>query len=151
MLRLPVFLIFALLSLRTVADVTIVEPLSFGKIAISDNSIVSTLAISRNNTIQSSNNIHVIIPGEAAEILVDNIGANIALNINATVTNDFAHELGLGGAAFTLNSLDYQPTIITDSFGRKVFRLGASLQTSGLGGSYIDGNHSATITLDITY
>lgn len=145
--------VFSLLSSSFLAsaDVQILSPLSFGKIVVAGNVQKSSLTVSKNYTSSSTNSIYVITPGQPAEVLVENIGANVALNVSVTVLSDFSHDLAVPTGALSLASLDYLPVVTTNAYGQAVMRIGGVLETSGDGSSYVDGNYSATVEIMINF
>ncbi|WP_405128076.1 DUF4402 domain-containing protein [Pseudoalteromonas sp. PB2-1] len=141
-----------LLSAGSVAQQTIteLEPLSFGLLAITDNSSVSSVTVLPSNTSASSNSIYVVKQGRAAELLFEGYGARIQVTISDNVNNQPLSNLH-NNQRFYLNRLIYNPTLVTDSYGSAVLKVGGQISTSGDGSTYNDGYYDATVSLTVDF
>lgn len=132
-----VFTLFAILAsvFNANANVVMVKPLSFGKIAVISNSSVSSTSIRRNGSQTSTEKILVIEQGSPAVIQLSSfpIFNTISLTSNVPVSSTMPYS---GSQQFTLAALDMPATIKVDGLGEAVLIIGGTLTTSGLGGTY---------------
>jgi hypothetical protein len=148
-LYLPTLLTFFPISVK--ADIQVVQPLSFGKIAIASNASVSTTTVRRNGTQLSTNKIFVVEAGRPAIIQLTDfpIYTTMTLTANTPVTSSMAYG---GSEQFTVTALEMASTIKTDNLGQTNFLIGGTLATSGGGGSYFnDAPYDIYIDIEFSY
>lgn len=148
------WLILSSLSLITSwchAEITVAQPLSFGKIAVTSNATVSTTAIRRNGSQYSTNKILIIEQGVPAEVIFENFPPyqTIQLSSSLPVISGMGYP---GTAQFHITALDIPVSVKMDNTGRAVLVFGATLATSGDGAPYYsDAAYTLYIPLELTY
>lgn len=146
-----VALFCGLLSWVTTANVSVVEPLHFGKIAITSNSSVSTTTVRRNGSQLSTNKILIVQQGAPAILQLSNfpIYTTITLSAITPVSSGMPYS---GSEQFTLTALDMPATIQVDGLGEATLLIGGTLATSGLGGMYYnDAVYHIYVDIEFSY
>ncbi|WDE12072.1 DUF4402 domain-containing protein [Thalassomonas haliotis] len=145
-------LLLFLLAFPAGATVTLIEPLSFGTIAVLDNSVASDITISQTDQTTIVNHIRVIEPGRAAEFVLTDLPGNVQVFTSATVTQMVTTTVDPAPTEqFTLVSVDTAPSVTTDGTGYASIKVGGTLRTSGNGGSYVDVQYRASLQLTFNY
>jgi hypothetical protein len=131
------------------ADIVIEQPLSFGKIALSSNSSVSTTTVRRNGTQSSTNKLYVVERGAPAMLSFSNFPPYVNLVISAAlpVSSSMVYP---GTQQFSITSLDMPNQVKMDASGMGSLLIGGTLATSGLGGVYYN-NAPYIIYIDIEF
>lgn len=137
-------------SFSAVSQVSVLQPLNFGTIVVAKNERVSTLELLPNGRSSSTNDIHMIEAGEAAEILIENFPPRIQLTISDAVINTPLTRSS-GGISLTLNKLIYRNDIVTNGLGVAELNIGGQISTSGSGGNYSDEEFKSVIQITIEY
>lgn len=140
------------ISFYAIADVRVDQSLSFGNIAIKDNSQSWSMRLQSNGSITVDNSIIVLEPGKVGKIFFYNLPPSTLVSVSII---DGTGETQFAGSAtpnqFTvLPFLDF-PTFTTNAFGEYLLTLPGVLQTSGNGSRYIDGSYYRYFELSINY
>jgi len=135
---------------KVCAQVSVMEPLSFGTIVVVKNTLDTAVTLSPNGS-SISKNIHIMQRGQPAELLFEGFAPRIQITVN-----DFSSPTQFrrvnGGNEFTLSNLTFSPAIVTtNSYGMAIVKIGGQLTTSGNGLPYLDGNYSAIVEVTIDY
>lgn len=141
---------FTILSPSVFATATQIKPLSFGKIAVANNSQVSRVTISRFGQVSVTNNIYVVEAGSPGEIELSGYLPGSTLQINATIISTSVAAVGLV-STFNLVSVDTASSVSIGSSGTEVIRIGGVLETTGDNSTYFDGNFSTLVRLNIDF
>ena len=150
-LMIKLFLILCLCLIgKAYAQVSVIEPLSFGTIVVVKNAPDTSVTLSPNGSI-TSKNIHIMQVGQPAELLFEGLAPRIQITVN-----DFASPTQFrrvnGGNEFILSNLTFLPaTVTTNAYGMATVKIGGQLTTSGNGLPYLDGNYSALVEVTIDY
>ncbi|MGC9386781.1 MAG: DUF4402 domain-containing protein [Hydrogenovibrio sp.] len=134
-------------------DITIEEPLNFGRIAIKDNNSLQTLRIRTNGHINKTDGIIVLEPGQPGRYFLYNFPANTTLDIQVlqpAVSTGFSGSSPLQATFILLPQLELSQ-YTTNLLGEVTLPLGGELTTSGDGQPYSEGNYSDTYNLLINY
>jgi hypothetical protein len=126
---------WGLLPLAALSNVLVVQPLNFGKIAITSNATVSTTTVRRNGSQLSTNKILIVQQGAPAILQLSNFPIYATLSLSATMPVSSGMPYS-GSEQFTLTALDIPATIKVDGLGEATLLVGGTLATSGLGGMY---------------
>lgn len=138
------------LSGTVYAQVSVIEPLSFGAIVVVKNTPDTAVTLFPNGS-TTSKNIHIMQVGQPAELLFEGFAPRIQITVN-----DFASPIQLrrvnGGNEFTLSNLTFLPaTVTTNAYGMATVKIGGQLATSGNGLPYLDDSYSAIVEVTIDY
>ena len=134
------------------AAFSVVNKLSFGTVAILNNSTPSEITIHLNNQYTITNHIRVLRPGQRGEYLLSAYPPYTQLFVSANIT--FTQTASTVGSSeqFTLTSLTTAPSVTTDAAGTATIYVGGTLQTSGSGaGQYFDTDYSVSFDISINY
>lgn len=129
------------------AAVTEEQSISFGSFAIAANDAQSSITISKNGgTPVYSYKIYPLAHGQPGQyrLTAYPIFTPLVININDFVLQRTA------APNLLVEDFTFDP-IITDGTGQALLNLGASLKTTGLGGSYGDGNYTGTMSITISW
>jgi hypothetical protein len=126
------------------------RPLSFGTIAIRHNLSVSTLTIPAVGNSFSTNALHIVQQGQPAEWVFSGYPAFTTLNISPVLPIDSSNGVG-SNPQFKLTNLDIPSQVTVNGIGVASVVVGATLETSGTGGQYIDTDYQFVIFLNVTY
>lgn len=148
---LPLF-ISSITSLPANSDITVEQHLNFGRIAILDNSVVSTLSILSNGTIVADPNFIILEPGQNGRYLLHNFTPSTQLSISlsgGSTASDFAGSPP--PTDFSIEPyLDFA-TYNTDALGELTLNLPGVLRTSGDSNTYIDGTYYRYFQIYVNY
>ncbi|MDI9244470.1 DUF4402 domain-containing protein [Marinobacter sp. CHS3-4] len=124
-------------------------PLDFGTVAVPDNSLVSSLSLSRSERIQIEGAFILISSGTAGRLRLTGFPANVGVEIDADLA-----ELDIEGATISerlsVTAYDFGD-IRTDSNGSVDIFFGGTIETSGNGQAYEDGPYDGTAQFRFTY
>ena len=140
------------LSMPSVAEFTIDNPLSFGEIAITGNTSVSTVTITRSGGALSTNNIFIIRPGSPGVYTLSNfqpyIVANLSVDLPAYSAMTYPNT-----AQFTMTAVDMPASVNLNAAGSAQFKIGGTLSTSGEGTKnyYSGADYFIYLNLNIIY
>ena len=125
------------------------QGLGFGAFALRDNSSNHQIVIAPGGGITTDSEFVIIANGQPGSFDVSGFPDSTALILsagNATLTSP------LGGQPFSIVSPTFDPVApVTDGLGNASFNLGATLQTSGTNGIYLDDNYSGTMTITVNF
>lgn len=125
--------------------------LHFGELVITSNASKSSTTIKRNGATTSSGHIFIINQGTPGEYTISDAAPFVALNLSIDVPVDSSAPFP-GTEQLRLSAVDMPSQVIPDSTGSVTFRIGATIETSGNGGTYLNpGTYPFIIKLDITY
>ncbi|MBU3016729.1 DUF4402 domain-containing protein [Paraglaciecola agarilytica] len=139
-----------LTSLHCYSEVITEENLSFGVFAIKNNSSISELSVSANGRTSTTNSIRVLRGGQAAQIRLVNYPLYTRLFISAILPQSSTVFAGMT-EQFSINHVDMPETVITNYLGEAIFPLGATIETSGNGGAYLDTTYNFRLMLTVNY
>jgi hypothetical protein len=134
------------------ADITTVEPLSFGTIVVQGNSSVSEISIDTKNKLTKTNYIRILNLGQRGEYFLSDFPAFTQLFTSANITSsETASSVG-SSQQFTLSALTTAPSVTTDGDGTATIFVGGTLQTSGSGiGQYFDTGYTVSFELTVDF
>lgn len=146
-MRYCLVLLSLLFSAYSYSAITEIQPLSFGNFAAPSNAVVSTLTIGYMGGHPSvTNRIYVLSPPQPGQFQLTDYPPWTPLMINIS---NFQLVLGASPSFliedFTTNS------IITDGSGQALLRVGATLKTTGTGGTYGDGGYTGNMNITISW
>jgi hypothetical protein len=119
----------------------------FGKIAVTSNTSVSTLQMSREGQVTATGNIYILEIGQPGVYTITDLPRFSLVSMAAELPAYSASPIP-GTQQFTITAVDMADTVKLDENGSGQFKLGGVLQTSGLGGTYV-GPASYQIIIDI--
>ncbi|WP_102795100.1 hypothetical protein [Bowmanella denitrificans] len=123
----------------------------FGRIAITNNSIVSTTTVPVNGNQTSTNHILVIEPGQPGVYTLTDLPPFANVSVSADVPAFSSSPLP-GTEQFTITAVDIPSTLKADATGSVQFKMGGTIATSGTGGSYVSpADYMIVININITY
>lgn len=137
--------ILPILSLSASAGVAPLRGLSFGTIAIADNTTVGSYTIDYFGNISVSPHFLLISAGEPAEFLLFDYPAGSRVHITPTVIAANTNSSPFSVEQFTLINLTSPGSVLIRSDGTASATIGGTLRTSGLGGNYTDANYTINI------
>lgn len=134
------------------AEVSVQQPLSFGKIALKNNNTVAQMNITSSGLILKDDVFVIIEPGQPGKFLLFDFPpfTQLSFSISAGATeSNFSG--GATAAQFKIEPyLDFA-TQNTNAQGELLLTLPAKLITSGNGGVYADGDYYRFFQLQIDY
>ena len=136
----------------SIAEVTEISILDFGKIVISSNNAASQAIVNRNGGAQYVGNIFPVSPPHRAEFALTNFPPNTTIFISATSIQATSNSEVASNEQFKLDNIDTPSSIVTNSNGSATLYVGGTLQTSGSGSNaYTNTNYSLKYRLDLNY
>lgn len=133
---------------QALADSFEITPLWFGRFAIADNSVVSTMRIRHDgrNPI-ATNRMFPIEFGTAGEYQLSNFPAFTPLVVTITSNN-----LTTAGPTehFTVGNFTFED-VTTDANGEAILTVGATLSTTGSGTPYVSAEYSTIYNIVFSY
>lgn len=123
--------------------------LSFGEFAIQRNNTVSSLTVPMSGNSYSTNALRVIRQGESGLLRYIELPPYTEISITPILPAEGVH--AFGGSKFFITNLEFPTNISSNGTGVASFPLGGTLETSGDGGTYYDGDYVFAIYLDVTY
>jgi len=144
--------LFSLMFQSVSADMRVEQQLTFGNIAIKDNSQPWVMKLLSNGSMSVGNGIIVLEPGQIGKYFFYNLPPLTQVSVSIV---DGTGDSEFAGAStqsqFTIQPyLDF-PTFNTNTYGEFTLDLPAVLQTSGDGTSYSDGTYFRFFKLSINY
>lgn len=142
-----IFLMLCLTPQSHAQTITENIPLSFGRFVLVDNNAVRRLRIRTNCTENADLEYMFIIEPECGNYTVTGYPPFTPLTV--TLSNGALN--GPGANIFRLRALTTVPTTITtDATGEATFDVRGRLDSTGNGGTYIDGGYTGTFTITVT-
>ncbi|NVK54237.1 MAG: hypothetical protein HWE26_01370 [Alteromonadaceae bacterium] len=124
---------------------------SFGKIAVTNNSSVSSIQMSRSGRASATNNIYIIELGTPGVYSLTDMPPYTVINFSANVPA-YSSSTIPGTQQFILRAVDMPSSVNTGQAGIAQFTIGGVLETSGLGGTYISpASYNIDLAIDISY
>ena len=134
------------------AGTTVIDTLSFGTIAVLDNSSTSEITVTSTNNISCTNHIRILIPGHRGEFLLTSYPTYTPVFTTATVLVAETSSPAPTSAQFTLVNLETASSVTTDGTGFASVYVGGTIQTSGNASSqYFDSDYTATYELTFNF
>ena len=129
------------------AAITEEQPLSFGSFAIAKNDAVSTLMVPHVGGIPiATYKLFPLTRAQPGRYRLTAYPAFTPLMINIT---NFQLSLGASPLLY-VEDFTFDP-VNTDAAGTALLKIGATLKTTGLGGSYGDGAYSGTLNITVSW
>lgn len=140
------------LPVKSAETETLIKELSFGTIAVVNNSVTSDVTMTAGGQQTSTNHIRTIVPGYAAEVHLTGYPVNSQVFTTANITNPTAAPL-VGGPTenFTLISVTTAPSVIINELGFAAITIGGTLRSSGAGPQYNDTLYRANISVTLNF
>ena len=134
------------------AGTTVIETLSFGTVAVLDNSSTSEVTVTSTNTVSCTNHIRILIPGHRAEFLLTSYPTYTTVFTTVNILSAETTSPATASEQFTLINLEIAPSVTTDGTGFASVYVGGTLRTSGSGsGQYFDSSYTATYELNLNF
>lgn len=121
--------------------------LSFGTIAITSNTSVSSVQLSRTGQATATGTLIILKLGQPGVYTLTELPPWVLVSLSANVPA-FSFSTIPGTQQFTISAVDIPDTQTADESGTIQFKVGGVLQTSGVGGTYL-GPATYQILLDI--
>lgn len=135
-----------------VAAFSTIHDLSFGTVAVLNNTSSSEITITLNNQYSVTNHLRVLRPGHRGEYLLSAYPPYTQLFVSANITLTQTASSAGSSEQFTLTSLTTAPSVTTDAAGIATIFVGGTLRTSGSGsGQYFDTSYSVNFDISINY
>ncbi|MDR9499895.1 MAG: hypothetical protein RI556_12025 [Hydrogenovibrio sp.] len=141
-----------LIAFAVNAEMTVEQHLSFGEVAIVDNSQPASLRVLLDGRTLADEGIVVIEPGHPGQYLFYDYPPNTNLSMTLSEGDTTATFSG-GSSPGTFRMEPYLPfeTYRTDQFGELTLVLPANLHLSGDGSAYLDGQYYRYFQIYINY
>ena len=144
-------LISSVVCAKAHAALLVDNDLSFGKIAISNNNVVSSVQVSRDGKSAATGKIYILEIGKPGVYTLTEFPPYALVSLSADVPA-FSSSTIPGTQQFTISSVDMPDTINVGGDGSVQFKVGGVLQTSGVGGTYLGpATYQIYLNIDITY
>lgn len=119
-----------------------IEPLDFGKVVISKNTLVSSIELNRDGGFRHNGAIYEIAPPKVAIFRVTNLPADQIVTLTGSPVGTNSN--------FILRSIDLPAQLSSDSRGNLTFRVGGVLETVA-NQNYRDDNYEIYYRISINY
>lgn len=126
------------------------SPLDLGRVAVIKNDTQGTLTVDRFDNISHSNHFRVIIPGLAGVYTLSHAGPRTGIFFTANMRTSTLNPSNSAVESFVIDSLDYDNYQVTDATGQLLFKLGATIKTSG-NGNLIFSEAQYNALVDVTF
>ena len=150
--ELTLLILLTLSAVSWGADINIDTPLSFGDIAIRNNSVVSTTSIARNGTQNSTGQIYVLKAGTPGVFTLS--GFSPYININLSVDLPAVSAMPYPNTAqFSITAIDIPTMVNMGPTGTAQIKIGGTLSTSGNPAQqyYSGANYTIYLNLNLDY
>jgi hypothetical protein len=125
--------------------------LYFGKIAVTSNTSISTLQMTRKGQVTATGNIYILEIGQPGVYTLTDLPRFSLVSMVAELPTYSASPIP-GTQQFTISAVDMADTLKLDENGSGQFKLGGVLETSGLGGNYVGpASYQIIININISY
>jgi len=132
-------------------EITELQALNFGAIAVRDNTVVSTVRVSANGSPSYTGQVLFVSAPSPGVYRVTGLPPFVTLSLSM-LSSPATMSGQVGGATLTVASPLTQPSELrTNAQGEVEFRLGASMNTSGNSTLYEDGVYQAYPTLELSF
>ncbi|WAJ70814.1 DUF4402 domain-containing protein [Catenovulum adriaticum] len=150
-MKIFIFSIF-LLPVVCLAQLDMIQPLTFGTIVVGKNDGVSYIEVSPLGTMKAYNHIWIIKSGQNAEFLVSNLPPYKEVNIQVdTLTTTTSTQIN-DTEQFLVDTVTILPSpITTDSTGKAKIYIGAVLKTTGNNKIYLNTEYTANFRITLNY
>jgi len=134
------------------ADNTVIAPLNFGKIVVTNNTTISSLKIiADGGGCYVSGDILIVETCSPAEIYFYNFPANTQLYFTTTISNTDILSSNASTAQFQLLEVTSKDHLITNENGEVTLNIGGTLTTTGGGGNYLDSSYQGYYRVNVEY
>lgn len=143
---------FLIGSSVSLADITEVERLNFGTIAVTNNDSQGYVQILHTGAISASQNVVVIQTPQVGAFFFSSFPANQRLNVSAAPIQSTSQSTQYSSEQFRLSTIDVPTTLDTNGNGEARLQVGGRLTTSGSGNNrYIDTDYRIRYQITIDY
>ncbi|MBT1065217.1 DUF4402 domain-containing protein [Bowmanella sp. Y26] len=133
------------------ADLLIDTPFTFGRLAISDNSQVSSTTLARNGNQSYTGRLLVIEKGTPGTYTLTELPPFTSFSLTPSLPA-YSSVAIPGSAQFVITALDIPPTVKADINGDAQFTIGGTLTTSGNGQPYLGpADYQIMLDIEISY
>ena len=144
-----ILLLSSVMCGSALADITEITPLSFGKVAISDNSSPQTITVTTAGNVYYSSHIHPIQTAQRGVFRLTNFPANQLLSVTTQTASPSTSSAQASSEQFSLTNIQTTTYVTTDSSGAVTTYVGGILSTSG-NGSTAFSNTDFTVQYQIS-
>ena len=149
---LTIYSAISLYSGITKATITPVQSLSFGKIAVTNNQRVSSIAIDPVGNVQVDGGIAVLEDGNHAIYELSDFPPNRVLDIDVRPLNTEMIPDVSSEETFEISISTNSATLITNNAGIALLSFGGKIETSGSGFiSFTDTQYQSTIQITVNF
>jgi hypothetical protein len=128
------------------------QPLSFGTIAIVNNSQAGTLTIDRFGNVTSNTNFRIVLPPQEAVFQLYNLAPNTGVSITLSHSSNQLRPVGTSGEYLEFTLTDYSRYLVVERDGTVEFRVGGTVSTTGSGSlNYAQAEHSIVYRINLLY
>nr|WP_241664413.1 DUF4402 domain-containing protein [Ningiella ruwaisensis] len=132
-MRFLTFLIGCVYSGCTQANITELQSLNFGTIALVDNSSVGDIIVDKFGNVTSTSHFRVVIPPQPAHFLIDGLAPNTGVSIAISHSATQMSPLTSSPETLTFSLIESAEYVVADANGEAEIKIGAKLSTSGNG------------------
>lgn len=132
-------------------EVTLIQPLDFGKVLVSPSRITSTITITSSGNTILTNQIWVIEEGHRAEFLLQNYPPNKTLNVNISIIDPLTQSSSGGDTQFIVKDIEFPTQVTTDGRGEAKVNIGGTLETTNNSQPYLNGNYQTKLDFQVSY
>lgn len=133
------------------ATINVINTLSFGNIAIGNNSTPSEITVQTNGQVSNTNHIWRLEPGHPAEIVLTDYPPYVELTTTVSIIQSETTVVSGNTEQFTLTEVYTAPSVVTNIAGEATVYIGGTLRTSGNSGNYLSTQYQALYKLTISY
>ena len=141
-----IFLLTLLVNSSAYAGITILQPMRFGELVITNNDSMHTITINTDGSYSNSPSILIITAPQEGRYEIDGLVPSSVI----TVTASQNMPLSGGGNTFTLKNFQVIHSN-SDATGVASVTLGGDAETTGSGMNYSDLTYNGSIDLEVTY
>ena len=128
------------------------QPLNFGVVSISDNSIKSSLTITELGNVSSTHALWRITPGEPGRYRFSGFAPFTRVNFSHLISQPLVHMGNGRGETFELKTLLMGSTQVADQYGELVVPVGGVIESTGNNNpNYQDGDYQTRFSITISY
>ncbi len=136
----------------TFADITQLTPLSFGTVAVSDNTAAQTINVTTSGRAYYSNYVHPIQDAQRGVYLLSNFPTNQILSVTTQAISSTTTSSQASSEQFSLTNVNTTTYVTTDASGEATIYVGGTLSTSGSGSSaFSNTQYTAQFQITVNY
>lgn len=144
-------LLFLLSSHSAFSELLTDSNLSFGRIAVTSNTAVSSVQMSRSGRASATNFIYILDIGTPGVYTLTDLSPYTVINLTANVPAYSASPIP-DTQQLILTAVDMPASIKVGPAGNAQFTVGGVLETTGTGGSYVGpATYTIDLPINITY